>query len=211
MKRQRDLYRLYGVIKICDVRNGMSITEAVEEAIKGGVRIVELREKSKSEDEIIKIATDIKEVCHRHNVPLIISGSAKLACRCGVDGVHLGESDADPIYARRILGDDAIIGATAHNLFEAQNALISGVDFLRCGSVLTQSEQSKEHTLEINTLREICDKITIPIIAFGEINSENLTRLRNTGISGVEVGKSIFGQKNILSAAMLMKGLAESI
>lgn len=211
MKRQRKLYRLYGIIGSEYIKNGMSIIEAAEEAIKGGVTIIQLREKNKSEEEIIQIALKVREVCRRYNVPFIINDSAKLACKCGADGVHLGQCDDDPLYARRILGEDAIIGITAHSLFEAQNALISGADYLGCGSVFESQTKGYSIRLEMDVLREICSKIDIPVIAIGGINVENLTKLRGTGVSGVAVISSIFSQKDIKSSAILMKGLAESI
>lgn len=211
MEKSGKIFRLYGIVGSEDIKNGMNIKEAVEQAVNGGVTMIQLRERNKSEDEIIRTALELKKVCHSRNVPLVINDSVRIAYKCGADGVHLGLEDGDLIYARRILGENVIIGATAHNLYEAQAALAAGVDYLACGTVFASPSKRNRVDIEMNELEEICEKIKIPIVAIGGINEENVMKLRGRGLSGAAIVSSVFGCKDIKTAAMLMKNLTGCI
>lgn len=211
MSISRKRLKLYAVTDSGMLKNGISLTEAVEQAVKGGATIVQLREKNKSDSEIIKTAESLKAVCRKYNVPLIINDSVEIAYRSGADGVHLGLDDGDLIYARRILGERAIIGATAHNLHEAQTAWAAGADYLGCGAVFGSATKKNIVPLSIDELRRICNKIDIPVAAIGGINAENIMKLKNTGIAGVAVVSAIFAQEDIRVAAALLNGIIENM
>lgn len=210
MGKSRKIYKLYGIIESESIKNGMTVTQAAEEAIKGGVTIIRLTERNRSEEEILDMAVELKAVCHKYGVPLVINDHPHIAYKCGADGVHLSLEDSDFIYARRILGKDAIIGATAHSLLEAQAALVAGVDYLGCGAVF-KAPDSDAVGISLEHLKEICGKIDIPVIAVGGINGENIMKLRNCGTSGVAVMSSVFCREDIKTAAVFMRNLADSL
>lgn len=204
---KKNQLKLYGIIGSSSLRKGMDIGYAVEQAIEGGTTIIQLREKNRSEDEVIETAKSLINVCHRHNVPLIINDSIKIAYKSGADGVHLGLDDGNLLYARRVLGKNAIIGATAHNLYEAQSALAAGADYLGCGAVFDSTTKTNTVPLPIENLTEICRQIPLPIVAIGGINAENAMKLKKTGIAGIAVVSALFGQENICASAMLLKNI----
>lgn len=204
MSISKEQLRLYAIIGSESLKEGVKIEDAAEQAIKGGATIVQLREKNLSEDEIIETAKKLKTVCCKYSVPLIINDSIRIAYKSGADGVHLGLTDGDIIYARRILGEKAIIGATAHNLHEAQAAWAAGADYLGCGAVFGSSTKKNTVPLSFDALKIICTQISIPIVAIGGINAENAMKLKDCGIDGIAVVSALFSQDNIqLSAAVL--------
>ena len=200
--------RLYAVTDSSCLKNGISLAEAVEDAVKGGATIVQLREKNKSYEEILEMAKDLKLVCRKYGVPLIINDSIKIADQSGADGVHLGLEDGDLLYARRVLGEDAVIGATAHNLHEAQAAWAAGADYLGCGAVFQSPTKKNTTPISLEELKEICMKIPIPVVAIGGINYLNMIQLKDTGIAGVAVVSSLFAQDDIRTSAMTLKSVA---
>lgn len=199
--------RLYAVTDSSCLKNGVSLSEAVEDAVKGGATIIQLREKNKSEDEILESAKELKLICRKYGVPLIINDSIKIADQAGADGVHLGLEDGDLLYARRVLGEDAIIGATAHNLHEAQAAWAAGADYLGCGAVFQSSTKKDTVPITLEELKEICVKIPIPVIAIGGIDYINMMQLSGTGIAGVAVVSALFAQDDIKTSAMTLSGI----
>ena len=177
----------------------------MEKAILGGVTIVQLREKNTDFEEQLSLAQELKTVCKKYNVPLIINDSVEIALKSGADGVHLGQSDGDIKKAREILGNNAIIGATAHNVNEAVSAFKSGADYLGCGAVFGSSTKNNTVPLSFDELKKICENVSIPVAAIGGINQENISLLKNTGISGVAVVSAIFAENDIQSAAAALK------
>lgn len=131
---------------------------------------------------------------------MIINDSIEIASIVGADGVHLGLKDGDLLYARRILGKEAIIGATAHNLMEAQMAWAAGADYLGCGAMFGSKTKRRTVALTIEKLTEICEKLPIPVVAIGGINCENMMQLKGIGIAGAAVVSAIFDQEDIRTA-----------
>lgn len=197
--------RLYGIIGNSVLKDDISISVAVEEALKGGATMIQLREKDADSDEIIKIAEELKPICKKYQVPLIINDSVQIAYKSGADGVHLGADDGDLIYARRILGEKAIIGATAHNLHEAQAAWAAGADYLGCGAIFNSPTKKNTVPLSIDTLGEICMRIPIPVVAIGGINYENIMQLKGSGVDGVAVISDLFATNEIRTTAAALK------
>ena len=198
MKISSKALRLYAVTDRSWLKENQTLTDSVEKAILGGVTIVQLREQ-------LSLAQELKTVCKKYNVPLIINDSVELALKSGADGIHLGQSDGDIKKAREILGDNAIIGATAHNVNEAVSAFKSGADYLGCGAVFGSSTKNNTVPLSFDELKKICENVSIPVAAIGGINQENISLLKNTGISGVAVVSAIFAENDIQSAAAALK------
>ncbi len=179
-----------------------SIKEAVEEAIKGGVTLVQLREKEASSREFYKVALEIKEVTDKYKIPLIIDDRIDIAQAVDAAGVHLGQSDLPLKKAREILGKDKIIGISVGNVSEAKEAENDGADYLGIGTIFfTGTKKDIKTPIGIEGLTEIVRSINIPSVAIGGIDQNNVKDVMSSGTNGVAVISAILGQKNIQRAA----------
>lgn len=181
--------------------NGKPLTEATDKALKGGVTLLQLREKNMPEADFIKSAQEIKQICQKHGVPLIINDNVNVALAVDADGVHLGQGDMPVSEARQILGKNKIIGITAKTVKQARNAEKNGADYLGSGAVFGTSTKSDAKKMELETLRKITSAVKIPVAAIGGITAENVTQLKNTGISGAAVVSGIFAEDDIEEAS----------
>lgn len=180
---------------------GISLEEAVEQAILGGVGVVQLREKNISEYELLKEAEKLLKVCHKYSVPLIINDNYEIALKCGADGVHVGIEDAPVSEIRRIAGNDFIIGATAKTVEQAKLAERSGADYLGVGAVFSSPTKKNAVRITPQQLKEICSSVNIPAVAIGGITAENVNELKGCGHSGIAVVSAVFGAADIKRAA----------
>ena len=206
MNCSREMMRLYAVTDRSWL-NGQTLYEQVEQALKGGVTLVQLREKGLGAEQFLQEARQIQQLCRRVGVPLIINDSIEVAPAVDADGVHLGQDDANAAQARQLLGKDKIIGVSAHNVQEALQAVQDGADYLGSGAVFGSGTKTNVSTLPMQTLREICNAVPIPVVAIGGITEQNLQQLSGTGISGAAVVSAIFAQENIEEAAIRLRGL----
>lgn len=187
---------LYGIIGSDNVN--VPLLDAAEEALRGGITMLQLREKTLPIEEFIWEGRALKSLCVKYGVPLIINDNVEVAKEVGADGIHLGAGDADINAARRILGQNAIIGASAHNIREAVEAERKGADYLGVGAAFGSG--SKDNAVSLSGLQiyqEISSRVSIPIVAIGGITSANLMKLRGLGISGIALISAIFGTANI--------------
>lgn len=187
--------------------NGQTLYEQVEQALKGGVTLVQLREKGLEAEQFLQEARQIQQLCRRFGVPLIINDSIEVAVAVDADGVHLGQDDDNAAQARQLLGKDKIIGVSAHNVQEALQAVQDGADYLGSGAVFGSGTKTNVSTLPMQTLREICSAVPIPVVAIGGITEQNLQQLSGSGIAGAAVVSAIFAQENIEEAAIRLRGL----
>ena len=187
--------------------NGQTLYEQVEQALKGGVTLVQLREKGLGAEQFLQEARQIQQLCRRFGVPLIINDSIEVALAVDADGVHLGQDDTNAAQARQLLGKDKIIGVSAHNVQEALQAVQDGADYLGSGAVFGSGTKTNVSTLPMQTLREICSAVPIPVVAIGGITEQNLQQLSGSGIAGAAVVSAIFAQENIEEAAIRLRGL----
>ncbi len=174
-----------------------TLYEQVEAALKGGVTCVQLREKELSEKEFIEEAIAIRKICQFHQVPLIINDNVNVALHSGADGIHIGQTDMKIMDVRRILGENKIIGVSAHSVEEAIEAVRNGADYLGVGAVFTTSTKLDATALSYETLRDICHSVTIPVVAIGGIHKENILKLSGSGIDGVALVSAIFSARDI--------------
>lgn len=181
--------------------NGLSLYEQVELAIRGGVTIVQLREKELSEDLFISEAVKIRELCHRHNVPFIINDNLEVALKCKADGIHVGQDDMPVRQIREIAGDGFIIGTTAKTVEQAQKAEADGADYLGVGAVFPSPTKSNAIRITKEMLCRISESVDIPIVAIGGITAENMHEIAHTGISGMAIVSAIFAADDIEAAA----------
>ncbi|WP_099468168.1 thiamine phosphate synthase [Konateibacter massiliensis] len=177
-----------------------TLEEQVEEALKAGVTFLQFREKEMSEDKMLLQAVRIKEIAKKYNIPFVINDNVEIALKCGADGVHVGQEDMSGFEARRLLGDDKIIGVSVQTPEQARMAENQGADYLGVGSVFNTLTKKDAQEVTLETLKEICESVTIPVIAIGGIQAENIVKLKDTGIQGIAVISAIFAEKDIAGA-----------
>ena len=188
-----------------------TLYQQIEDALKGGVTIVQLREKNLDDDAFVKEAIEVKKLCHRYNVPLIINDNVSVALKSGADGVHVGVEDTPVSEIRKIVPKDFIIGATCKTVEQAKIAENSGADYMGVGAVFPSS--TKENALRITTeqLKEICSSVSIPAVAIGGITAENVMEIKGEGIAGIAVVSAIFSAENIEKATQELKKKAREV
>lgn len=200
-------YKLY-LITDRSFLNGRSLAECVEDAIKGGATLVQVREKNISTRDFYNIAREVQEVTTKYNVPLLINDRIDIALAINADGVHLGQSDMPIELARKILGDDKIIGISAGNVKEAIEAEKAGADYVGLGAVFfTGTKKDIDEPIGLAGLREITEKITIPSVAIGGINKENAKSVLATGVNGISVISAILKNDDIQGASKTLANI----
>ncbi len=161
-------------------------------ALKGGAKIVQLRDKYASDEELIEIAKKLLVLTKECNAKLIINDNVAVAKESGADGVHLGQGDMNPVLARKLLGENAIIGVTAKTVEQAIAAKESKADYLGSGAMFLSPTKKDAIPMTKKTLCDICSSVDIPVYAIGGITLENANTLANTGISGIAVVSAVF-------------------
>lgn len=210
MKFDEKQLRLYAVTDRFWVGK-QSLYEQVEDALKGGVTCVQLREKTLDEANFLKEAREIRQLCKRYGVPFLINDNLEVAIACGADGVHVGQDDLPVTEVRRRVGDGMIVGVSAHNVEEAKRAVAGGADYLGAGAVFGTTTKSNVTPLSYATLREICEAVEIPVVAIGGITKDNVLQLRGAGVRGVAVVSAIFAAQDIQAACRELRALSEQI
>ena len=183
---------------------GKDFYVCIEEAIKGGVKIVQLREKNISTKDFYEKALKVKEICKNYGVLFIINDRLDIAQAVGADGVHLGQSDMPIEKAREILKDKFLIGATARNVEEAKRVELLGADYIGSGAIFGTSTKDNAKKLEMEELKKIVASIKIPVFAIGGININNVSSLKNIGLQGICAVSGILSEKDCKKAVDIM-------
>ena len=204
MRFERDMLLLYAVTDRAWTGK-QSLDEQVEEALQGGVTLVQLREKRLSKEQLIEEARRITALCHRYGVPLIVNDDYEAALAAGADGVHVGIEDAPVAAIRARAGKNFIIGATAKTVEQAQRAEHEGADYLGVGAVFPSPTKQSAIRITNEQLRTICASVTIPAVAIGGITQKNVASLQGGGMAGIAVVSAIFGADDILAATRSLK------
>ncbi len=204
MKFDRKMLRLYAVTDRSR-EGGQTLYEQLEDALRGGVTIVQLREKKISEEEFVAEAKEIKRLCQSYGVPLIINDNVEVALKSGADGVHVGIEDMPVAKIRKIAPRDFIVGATAKTVEQAKIAKESGADYLGVGAIFPSPTKKNAVRITREQLNEISESVSMPIVAIGGITSENLSELAGAKIDGIAVVSAIFSAENILEATAKLK------
>lgn len=176
-----------------------------EEACKGGATIVQLREKNKSTREYLAFAEKIHEITKRYNIPLIIDDRVDVALAADAEGVHVGQSDMPVHIARKLMGEDKIVGATTKTVSQAEEAFSQGADYLGVGAIYPTTTKVKTVLTSVETLSEIVKSVPIKVNAIGGLNKDNMHILRGTGIDGICVVSAIMKSQNPKLAAEVLK------
>ncbi|MGI6030572.1 MAG: thiamine phosphate synthase [Eubacteriales bacterium] len=180
--------------------NGRTLEEVVEEALKGGATCVQLREKHTSHEEFLQLALQLKKLTARYQVPLLINDDVEIALEADADGVHIGQSDMKLAEARAKLGADKIIGVTCNRVELALEAQKNGADYLGVGAVFGSSTKLDAKPLDHQVLQDICEAVSIPVVAIGGISLDNVSQLQGRGMDGVAVISGILAQPDIEAA-----------
>lgn len=183
----------------------------VEQALKGGVTMIQLREKEMTEEAFFAEAQSIKELCSRYGVPFLINDSVEIAAAVEADGVHVGQSDMEAGDVRRWLGNNKIIGVSAQTVEQALLAEKHGADYLGVGAVFHTGTKKDASDVSYQTLKDICAAVHIPVVAIGGITADNMKHLSGSGICGVAVVSAIFAEADIGEAARKLKCTASTV
>ena len=195
MKAQPD----YSIYLVTDdgCLQGRALIDCVREALEGGVTLVQYRAKTASSAEMYAEALQLKALCDSFNVPLIINDRLDIAMAVGAAGVHLGQDDLPCAAARKILGEDYIIGVSAHNPAEAKAALQSGADYLGCGAVFGTATKADVKKLGTEGLEAICKAKGLPVVGIGGVTADNYREVRAAGADGAAIVSGILAQPDI--------------
>lgn len=177
----------------------------IEDALAGGATCIQLREKNLSEAEFTEEAIQVKAICDRYQVPLIINDNLTVAQNSRADGVHVGIEDCPVAKIRRQTSPDFIIGATAKTIAQAKKAESEGADYLGVGAVFPSPTKTNAIRITTEELKAICSSVSIPAIAIGGITHDNVSTLQGSGIKGIAVVSAIFSAKNIKKATQELK------
>ena len=177
-----------------------SLYEQVKEALENGVTCVQLREKELDESDFLKEAKQISTLCKEYKVPFIVNDNVNIAIACKADGIHIGQEDMELTNVRKLVGEDMIIGVSAHTVEEAIKAQEGGADYIGIGAVFATSTKTDVDVLSFDTLKSICEAVDIPTVAIGGIKKDNICKLKGSGIDGVAVVSAIFAAKDIATA-----------
>ena len=164
-----------------------------------------IREKKLDEEHFLKEAKDLKELCREYHVPFVINDNVEIAIEMDADGVHVGQSDMEAGDVRAKLGPDKIIGVSAQTVEQAVLAERHGADYLGVGAVFPTSSKDDAVEVPFETLKAICEAVSIPVIAIGGITKDNVKELSSSGICGIAVISAIYGQKDIKKASEELK------
>ena len=188
--------------------HGISLEQAAEKALQGGVSMLQLREKEADETLLREEIAALLPLCRRYGVPLILDDHVELAAETDCDGAHVGQNDMPAALARRILGPDKILGVTAKTPEQARRAQADGADYLGSGAMFVTSTKPEAVPMTPEMLREIVCSVSIPVVAIGGIGIENMRALRGIGIAGAAVSEAVFAAADIRTAAMALKAEA---
>ncbi len=188
--------------------NGFSEQEflhRVEEACKGGVTLIQLREKENTTREYISLAEKVHAITQKYNIPLIIDDRVDVALAVNAEGVHVGQSDMPVFMARKLMGENKIVGATTKTVSQAVEAYEQGADYLGVGAIYPTTTKVKTVLTSVDTLKEIVKAVPISVNAIGGLNADNIDILKGSGISGICVVSAIMKSENPKLAAKNLK------
>lgn len=207
MKAQPD----YSIYLVTDegCLQGRALLDCVREALDGGVTLVQYRAKTASSAEMYAEALQLKALCDSFKVPLIINDRLDIAMAVGAAGVHLGQDDFPCAAARKILGEDYIIGVSAHNPAEAKAALQSGADYLGCGAVFGTATKADVKKLGTEGLTAICREKGLPVVGIGGVTADNYREVRVAGADGAAIVSGILAQPDIRTMVRAIARVSE--
>lgn len=188
-----------------------TLYDQVKKALDGGATFVQLREKKLDREDFLAEALEIQKLCKKYGVPFVINDEVSIAKDIDADGVHVGQSDMEAMDVRKVLGPDKILGVSAQTVEQAIIAEKHGADYLGVGAVFATGSKDDADDVSHETLKAICEAVSIPVIAIGGITKDNVSELADSGICGVAVISAIFGQNDIKKATEDLKASVEKM
>lgn len=190
---------------------GETLASAVEKALKGGATFVQLREKELDYEKFLEEAKELKQLCKKYNVPFVVNDNVDIAIAVDADGVHVGQKDMEAGRVRELIGNDKILGVSVQTVEQAVLAEKRGADYLGVGAVFPTGSKADAEYVSYHTLKEVCEAVSIPVVAIGGINRDNVMELAGSGIAGIAVISAIFAQPDIMKAAAELKELVKKM
>ena len=188
-----------------------TLLEQVQEALDGGATCIQLREKQLDDKTFLQEAIEIQKLCKQYQVPFIVNDNVEIAKDMHADGIHVGQSDMEALDVRKALGNDVILGVSAQTVEQAKKAEAHGADYLGVGAVFPTGSKDDAEDVSYETLKAICEAVSIPVIAIGGITQDNVKDLAGSGIVGIAVISAIFAQKDITQATKDLKQATEQM
>jgi thiamine-phosphate pyrophosphorylase len=182
-----------------------TLLEEVENTLRGGATFIQLREKNLEEEKFMKDAVEIQALCRKYKVPFVVNDNVDIAVAMDADGVHVGQKDMEAGEVRAKLGPDKIIGVSARTVEQAVLAEKRGANYLGVGAVFPTGSKADAREISFETLKAICEAVSIPVVAIGGITKENVWKLQGSGIDGIAVISAIFAQPDIEAATRELK------
>lgn len=190
---------------------GRTLYEVVKESLDGGVTFLQLREKDLDDETFLEEAKELQALCKEYNVPFVVNDNVEIALKMNADGVHVGQSDMEAGDVRALLGPDKILGVSAQTVEQALLAQERGADYLGVGAVFPTGSKDDADDVSHETLKAICEAVSIPVVAIGGIKASNVMELKGSGIDGIAVISAIYAQKNILEGTKELKKITEEM
>jgi thiamine-phosphate pyrophosphorylase len=188
-----------------------TLYDVVRESLDGGVTFLQLREKDLDDETFFQEAVRLRDMAREYGVPFVINDNVDIAVRMDADGVHVGQSDMEAGDVRALIGPDKILGVSAQTVEQAVLAEKRGADYLGVGAVFPTGSKDDADDVSFETLKAICEAVSIPVVAIGGITAENTPQLAGSGICGIAVISAIYGQKDIYKATASLKKITREM
>lgn len=209
MKLDRENLKLYAITDRSWLKKNETIYDIVEKALEGGITMLQVREKTLDRDLFLKEINNIKPICHRYGVPLIVNDSLSLALESKADGIHIGQNDINSSINNMNIPKSMILGVSANSINQALIAEKNNANYLGVGAIFPTSTKIDANNLNIKILKSIAKSVTIPTVAIGGITKENISLLTNTSIAGISLISAIFNNSDIKQATIDIKNIIE--
>ena len=191
--------------------DGRTLYDVVRESLDGGVTFLHLREKELDDETFLEEAVKLQEMAREYNLPFVINDNVDIAVKMDADGVHVGQSDMEAGNVRALIVPGKILGVSAQTVEQALLALEKGADYLGVGAVFPTGSKDDADEVSFETLKEICDAVSIPVVAIGGITYENTPELKGGGICGIAVISAIYAQSDIKAASEQLKAVTQQM
>ncbi len=188
-----------------------NLSARVEETIKAGATFIQLREKDLDIVTFVAEAFNIKRITDKYKVPFVINDNIDVCNTVDADGIHIGQDDMDAETARKLIGENKILGVSVQTVEQAISAEKAGADYLGVGAVFPTSTKSDAETVSLNVIKDICQSVSIPVVAIGGINEGNADKLAGTGVCGIAVISAIFAKPDISVATKELYRIAKEV
>lgn len=202
---------LYAVTDQRWLKADETLLDVVKEVLKNGATFLQIREKDLGEADFEVEAKKLQDICREYHVPYVVNDNVEIAIHIDADGVHVGQSDIKGRDIRAMIGKDKILGISAGTVEEAIAAEKAGADYIGVGAVFTTSTKENARNMSMESLKEIVESVSIPVVAIGGISSENIMELSGSGVDGVAVVSAIFAAENPGQATKELLGKAKAL